>query len=101
MATRTWDAAEYLDTPEAIAAYHVAAFDDGDPKLIAAAIGDVARAKGMTELSRETGLSRESLYKSLSEEGNPAFSTVLQVLHVLGVRLEAKPEKNRVPVLHA
>jgi probable addiction module antidote protein len=90
--THAWDVAEHLDTPEAIVAYLVAAFEDGDPKLVTAAIGDVARARGMTDLSRETGLSRESLYRGLSEDGNPAFSTVLKVLHAFGVRLEAKPD---------
>ena len=88
--TVAWDVAEHLDTPEAVAAYLVAAFEDGDPHLITAAIGDVARAKGMTELARETGLSRESLYRGLSEAGNPAFSTVLSVVHALGFHLEAK-----------
>jgi probable addiction module antidote protein len=91
--TRAWDAAEHLDTPEAIAAYLEAAFEDGDPKLISAALGDVARANSMTSLARETGLSRESLYRALSGDGNPEFSTVLKVLHALGVRLEARPEK--------
>ena len=67
--TRPWDAAEHLDTPEAIAAYLEAAFEDGDPKLVAAALGDVARAHGMTQLAREAGLARESLYRALSETG--------------------------------
>ena len=74
--TTIWDAAEHLDTPEAIAAYLEAAFEDGDPGLIAAAIGDVARARGMADLARETGLSRESLYRTLSGDGNPSFSTI-------------------------
>lgn len=89
--TKAWDVTEHLDTPEAIAAYLEAAFEDGDPALISAAIGDVARARGMTELARETGLSRESLYRALSEEGNPSFSTVLKILQTFGIRLEAKP----------
>lgn len=89
--TRTWDPAEHLGTPEDIAAYLEAALEDGDPKLIAAVLGDVARAKGMTQLARETGLSRESLYRSLSPDGNPEFSTVLKVLRAFGVRLEARP----------
>lgn len=88
--TKAWDAAEHLDTPEAIAAYLEAAFEDGDPALITAAIGDVARARGMTELARETGLSRESLYRALSQDGNPSFATVLKILQTFGVRLEAK-----------
>jgi probable addiction module antidote protein len=89
--TRPWDAAEHLDTPEAIAAYLEAAFEDGDPKLVAAALGDVARAHGMTQLAREAGLARESLYRALSEDGNPEFGTVLRVLRALGLKLKAYP----------
>ena len=89
--TRAWDASEHLETPSAIAAYLEAAFEDGNPALISAAIGDVARARGMTELAREAGLSRESLYRALSEDGNPSFSTVLKILHTLGIGLQAKP----------
>ncbi|MDB5558900.1 MAG: putative addiction module antidote protein [Enterovirga sp.] len=90
--TSRWDAAEHLGSTEEIAAYVEAAMEDGDPKLIAAAIGDVARARGMSQLSRETGLSRESLYRALSGEGNPEFGTIVRVLHALGVRLAAVPE---------
>ena len=89
--TRTWDAAEHLDTPEDIAAYLAVVLEDGDPKLIAAALGDVARARGMADIAREAGLSRESLYRSLSADGNPEFSTVVRVLDVLGLRLKAYP----------
>src|SRR3954462_7868773 len=89
--TRAWDPAEHLDTPEAVVAYLEAAFEDGDAKLVAAAIGDVARAQGMSQLARDAGLSRESLYRALSSEGNPEFSTVIRVLNALGVRLEPKP----------
>jgi probable addiction module antidote protein len=66
-----------------------AALEDGDPALIAAALGDIARAKGMSEIARETGLGRESLYKALSPDGNPEFSTVLKVVRALGIRLHA------------
>jgi probable addiction module antidote protein len=90
MKTSVWDAADSLDTAEDITAFLEAVFEDGDPALIAAAIGDVARSKGMTELARKTGLSRESLYKALSESGNPSFGTILKVLQSLGLRLEAK-----------
>ncbi len=90
--TKAWDAAEHLDSPAAIAAYLEAAFEDGDPHLITAAIGDVARARGMKSLADETGLSRESLYRALSEDGNPGLDTVIKVLHAFGVRLEAKAE---------
>lgn len=68
-----------------------AALEEGDPSLVAAALGDIARAKGMTELARETGLGRESLYKALSPSGNPEFSTILKVVGALGLRLHATP----------
>ena len=85
--TSQWDAADYLETPEDIAHYLEAAFEDGDSSLIAAAIGDVARSKGMTVIAAETGLGRESLYKALSMDGNPGFAYVLSVLKALGLRL--------------
>jgi len=86
--TRRWDAVDYLNSPQDISAYLEAAFEDGDPQLIIAAIGDVARAKGMTAIAAQTGVGRESLYKALSSEGNPAFATVFRVLQTLGVRLQ-------------
>jgi probable addiction module antidote protein len=89
--TRTWDAAEYLETPEDMAGYLEAALEEGDPALFAAALGDVARAKGMSQIAREAGLGRESLYKALRAEGNPEFGTVLKVLRSLGLKLHAKP----------
>jgi probable addiction module antidote protein len=95
--TRPWDAAEHLETPDDIAAYIGAVLEDGDPHLVAAAIGDIARARGMTQLARETGLSRESLYRGLSTEGNPEFGTVLKVLHALGIKLEARPLPRKDP----
>ncbi len=88
--TRPFDAAEYLDSAEAVAAYLEAAFEDGDPAFIADALGTVARAKGMTEVARKTGLSRESLYKALSAEGNPEFATILKVMHALDLKLTAR-----------
>ena len=87
--TQLWDPAEKLETEEDMAAYLEAALEDGDPVLVAAALGDIARAKGMTQIARETGLGRESLYKALSAEGNPEFATVLKVLRSLGLRLHA------------
>ena len=87
--TRPWDAADYLETEEDVVLYLEAAFEDGDPGLIAAALGDVARAKGMTKVAAEAGLGRESLYKALSPDGNPEFATVLKVLRALGLRLHA------------
>ncbi len=88
--TRPFDAAEYLDSAEAIAAYLEVAFEEGDPAFIADALGTVARAKGMTEVARKTGLSRESLYKALSAEGNPEFATILKVMRALDLKLTAK-----------
>jgi len=87
--TKRWDPAEHLATEDDMAAYLEAALDDGDPALIAAAVGDIARAKGMSQIARKTGLGRESLYKALSPDGNPEFSTVLKVVRALGLRLHA------------
>ncbi|MCP4610672.1 MAG: putative addiction module antidote protein [Planctomycetes bacterium] len=87
--TRPWDVAEHLETDEDMAAYLEAAFEEGDPALVAAALGDIARAKGMAQIAREAGLGRESLYKALSPEGNPNFATVFKVVHALGLRLHA------------
>ena len=91
VSTYLWDAAEHLETQEDMAAYLEAALEDGDPNLVVAALGDIARSKGMTNIARETGLGRESLYKSLSLEGNPEFATVLRVIQSLGLRLRATP----------
>lgn len=87
--TRPWDPAEHLETEEDMAAYLEAALEAGESKLVAAALGDIARAKGMAQIARDTGLGRESLYKALSAEGNPEFETVLKVLRALGLRLHA------------
>ena len=91
--TRLWDAAEHLKSDEDMAAYLEAALEEGDPALVSAALGDIARAKGMTDIARETGLGRESLYKALSPEGNPEFSTVLKVVKALGLQLRASAER--------
>jgi probable addiction module antidote protein len=91
--TIPWDAAEYLNTDEEMAAYLEAALEDGEPSLVAAALGDIARARGMTQLARETGLGRESLYKALSPNGNPEFSTIMKVVQALGLRLHASSIK--------
>jgi probable addiction module antidote protein len=88
--TRVWDAAEHLETDEDITAYFEAALEDGAPALIPAALGDIARAKGMTQIARDTGLGRESLYKALSAEGNPEFATIMKVVRALGLRLHAE-----------
>ncbi len=87
--TRPWDAAEHLQSEADMVAYLEAAFEDGDPTLIAAALGDIARARGMTQVARAAGLGRESLYKALSAEGHPEFATIMKVLGALGLRLHA------------
>lgn len=89
--TKPWDPAEHLTTEEDMAAYLEAALEDGDPGLIAAALGDIARAKGMSEVARRAGLGRESLYKALSPLGNPEFATILKVVSALGFQLHASP----------
>jgi probable addiction module antidote protein len=85
--TSRWDAADSLETKEDIAAYLDAVLEDGDPDLLKAALGDIARAKGMTEIAQAAGLGRANLYKALSPEGNPEFATVAKVLKALGLRL--------------
>ena len=87
--TRRWDAADYLKSDKDMAAYLEAALEDGDAALFTAALGDIARAKGMTEIARKSGLGRESLHKALSPDGNPEFATVLKVVRSLGLNLHA------------
>ena len=89
--TTPWDPADDLRTDEDMAAYLEAALEEGDPTLVAAALGDIARAKGMTQIAREAGLGRESLYKALSPAGNPEFATILKVIAALGLQLHATP----------
>lgn len=89
--TTKWDVTEFLDSEEAIFAYIEAAFEDGDPALIKKALGDVARARGMTSIARDAGVTRETLYKALSENGDPRMSTLMGVLKALGVKLTASP----------
>lgn len=89
--TTRWDAADYLTDEAAMVSYLEAALEDGDAHVIAAALGDIARAKGMTEVARKAGLGRESLYKALSPDGNPEFATVLRVINALGLKLHAVP----------
>ncbi|RGS52480.1 MULTISPECIES: addiction module antidote protein [unclassified Olsenella] len=83
-----YDAAEFLDTDEDIVAYLNAALEDGDPSLVSAALGDVARARGMTQLAHETGITRDGLYKALSPSGNPSFATVQKVIRALGYKFD-------------
>lgn len=91
--TTVYDVSEYLNTPEDIAAYLDAWLTEApdDAAGIARALGDIARAKGMSQVAKDTGLSRESLYRALSADGNPSFGTVLKVAKALGVRLHVAP----------
>ena len=89
--TTRYDAAEHLRTPKEMAAYLQACMEEagGDVSFIAKALGDIARAKGMAQVARDTGLSRESLYKALSGERSPGFDTILKVVNALGLKLRA------------
>ncbi len=91
--TFKYDSAEYLETPEEMAAYLEACLEiaDGDAAFIAKALGNIARAKGMTQVARDAGLSRESLYKALSGERSPSFDTILKVVAALGLKFNAEP----------
>jgi probable addiction module antidote protein len=89
--TRVWDPARYLNSDADVISYLEAALEEGEPALVAAALGDVARARGMTAIARKAGLGRESLYKALSPDGNPEFATIVMVLRALGLRLRAVP----------
>jgi probable addiction module antidote protein len=85
--TRRWDTAEHLKTEADVAAYLEAVFEDGDPALMAHALGVIARARGMSKIAKKAGLGRESLYKALSADGRPQFDTVVKVLRALGLKL--------------
>ena len=93
--TTRYDVAEHLRTPEEMAAYLEACLEEanGDAAFIAKALGNIARAKGMSDVARDAGLSRESLYKALSGERNPGFDTILKVVQALGLRLRAQPRR--------
>lgn len=93
--TTFWDPADHLNTEEDMVAYLEAALEEADPALVAAALGDIARAKGMTQVARDAGLGRESLYKALSPSGNPEFATILKVISALGLQLHAAPAATR------
>ena len=92
MATKTipWDPAEHLGDKKAIAAYINAALEDGEPAVITAALGDVARAQGMYEIARTSGLTRASLYKALNGTTKPEFGTIVKMLAAVGVKLTVK-----------
>ena len=89
--TFSWDVAKYLETKEDMAAYLEAALEEGDSTLIVAALKDIARSQGITNLARETGFDYESLDQALSSEENPEFATVLNVIQALGLKLHARP----------
>lgn len=91
--TTPFDVAEYLDSPEMIAAYIEAAMEEGDPAFIAKAVGDVARAMGMSAIASQTGLSREALYKGLTEHGNPTLGTLTKVFKSMGLKLSVVPDR--------
>lgn len=89
--TQAFDAADYLDSDEVIAEYLNAALEDENPDVLLQAIADVAKARGMTQLARDTGLGRESLYKALTPGAKPRYDTVLKLMRALGVDLHAVP----------
>ena len=90
-----WDAADYLETPEDVNAYLNEVLLDGDPALIASALGDIARSKGMTSVSKATGLNRANLYQSLNKQGDPKISTVSKLIHSFGFSLTAIPRSDK------
>jgi probable addiction module antidote protein len=93
--TKRFDAADYLDTEERQAAYVAMALETGDAEFVRDALGLVARARGMGQIAKETGLNRESLYKALGETGNPEFGTVMRIVHAFGLTLSARPAKRK------
>jgi probable addiction module antidote protein len=90
--TAPYDTADYLKTEEDMVGLLEAALEDGHPQVIAAALGAIARAHGMTKIAKETGLNREGLYKTLSGEGNPELETFIKVIQALGLQLHATPK---------
>ena len=89
---RVFAAADYLKTGEDIAEYLVAASEDGDPQVLAAAIGDIVRSRNVSKIARETGLTREGIYKALSPDGNPSFATIWKVARSLDLELGFRPK---------
>jgi probable addiction module antidote protein len=92
-----YDTADYLETEEDIAAYLNAVLEENDPSLLAAALGDIARARNMTQLAKTVGMSREGLYKALSGTGNPAYATISKVANALGLRIKIEPLSHEQP----
>lgn len=96
---KRWDVVDHLRTDEDMALYLDACFDEdpGDGRLVRAALGDIARARGMSQLARDTGMAREGLYKALSTEGNPEFATIMKVVRALGLQLHAQTAAAKEP----
>ena len=90
--TTAYDVADYLTSDDRVAAYIELAMEEGDPKAIAAALGNVARARGMTQLAKDTGLTREALYRALAPDGNPTLATLAAVLDAMGLRMRVEPK---------
>lgn len=90
--TTKWDAAEHIQTPEDVAAYLKAALDDGDPDLIKATLGDIARSRGMSRIAATSGLTRMGLHKALSPDGDPKLSTLISIMDALGLQLAVVPK---------
>jgi len=93
--TVPYDGSALLKSRKQMAAYLEAALEDGDPRVVSAALGNIARAQGMSQIAKDTGLSRESLYTALSEEGNPRLTTFLKVVHALGIHLKAQASASK------
>lgn len=93
--TTKFDSALYLDSDEGIGAYLEEAMETNDPAFVAYALGQAARARGMSQIAERAGLSRESLYRALSADGNPEFGTVLKVMHALGLKFSVSPAAGR------
>lgn len=90
--TTAFDVSDYLDSPELIAEYLNVTIESGSPELLYKAIGNIAKAKGMASIAEDTGLGRESLYKSLSVNGSPKFSTISKIANSLGLEIDFKPK---------
>lgn len=95
--TEQWDVSKHLDSDEKIALFLEAIFEDGDAATIAAAIGEVARVKGMGQIAKDSGLSRENLHRALSSDGNPEFGTIMRVIHAIGFDLRVTPHVGPLP----
>lgn len=93
--TRPFDPVKYLDNDEAITDYLTDALETGDPAFVSDALGVIARARGMSDVARTAGMSRESLYRALSADGNPKFETVLRVMHALGLKFSVSSARRK------